>query len=89
MVTKAKNEDVQRLSRKEKHLSRRDDEALEAVLDEMQRNRALKSEIVQTARSQDYENFVQVVRTVLNRLGRTVDNFANFVNNAFEWFRNL
>lgn len=68
-------------------MSRRDDEALEAVLNEMQRNKALKSAIVQSARSQDYENFVQIVRNVLNRLGRSVDNFVNFVNNAFEWFR--
>jgi len=70
-------------------LSRRDDEALEAVLNEMQRNQALKSAIVETARSQEYENFAQIVRQVLNRLGRTVDNFVNFVNDAFDWFKNL
>jgi hypothetical protein len=70
-------------------LSRRDDEALEAVLNEMQRNRVLKSEIVESARSQEYENFAQIVRNVLNKLGRSVDNFVNFVNNAYEWFRNM
>ncbi|HJT55643.1 MAG TPA: hypothetical protein VJ761_04040 [Ktedonobacteraceae bacterium] len=70
-------------------MSRRDDEALEAVLQEMQRNRALKYQIVQTAQSQDYENFVQVVRSVLHRLGRTVDNFVNFVNHAYDWFRSF
>lgn len=70
-------------------MSRRDDEALEAVLNEMQRNQALKSAIVETARSQEYENFAQIVRQVLNRLGRTVDNFVNFVNDAFDWFKNL
>ncbi|HLJ36689.1 MAG TPA: hypothetical protein VKU38_23735 [Ktedonobacteraceae bacterium] len=70
-------------------MSRRDDEALEAVLSEMQRNQQLKVAIVQTARSQEYENFTQIVRRVLNKIGRSVDNFVNFVNNAYEWFRNM
>ena len=77
------------ISKGETELSRRDDEALEAVLREMQRNKQLKSAIVRTARSQEYENFTQIVRHVLNKLGRRVDNFVNFVNNAYEWFRNM
>ena len=75
------------ISKGEKDLSRRDDEALEAVLYEMQRNQRLKAEIIQTARNQQYENFARLVRRVLDKLGRRVDNFVNFVNNAYEWFR--
>ncbi len=65
------------------------DEALEAVLNEMQRNRVLKAQILESARSQEYEDFARVVRRVLNQIGRSVDNFVNFVNNAYEWFRTM
>lgn len=70
-------------------MSRRDDEALEEVLAQIRRNRALKNSIVQAARRQEFENFAQILRDVLDSLGRTVDNFVNFVNNAYQWFRNM
>jgi hypothetical protein len=70
-------------------LSRRDDEALEAVLNEMRKNKGLKNSIVQAAQNEEYENFARIVAKVLNSLNRTVDNFVNFVNNAIDWFKNL
>lgn len=67
----------------------RDDEALEEVFQEIRRNKMLKSSIVQASRSRDFENAANIVNRVLTSLGRTVDNFVNFVNEVIEWFKNL
>jgi hypothetical protein len=68
-------------------LTYKDDEALDAIRYEIDRNRRLKASIQQASQVRDFENVAYILRQLLYTLGRQVDDFVSLVQRVMRRYQ--